>query len=294
MKQIPISSLKRLHQGKVRDIFELDENTLLMVTSDRVSAFDVILPNDIPGKGKLLNQISLFWFDKFSHIIPNHLCEYPLQEKLTKAELQAIEGRYMVVKKLKALPVEAIVRGYLIGSGWKDYQKTGQVCGIDLPSGLKMAQKLPQTLFTPSTKAAVGDHDENIRFSTMVDLIGEKLATEVRDISIRIFEEASAYAEQRGIIIADTKFEFGTDEKGKLHIIDEALTPDSSRFWEKDLYQIGTSPKSFDKQFIRDYLNTLDWDKTPPGPELPEEVVKATLAKYQEVVDRLTQPSIES
>ena len=289
MKQIPISSLKRLHQGKVRDIFELDENTLLMVTSDRVSAFDVILPNDIPGKGKLLNQISLFWFDKFSDIIPNHLCNYPLQEKLSRAELEAIAGRYMIVKKLKALPVEAIVRGYLIGSGWKDYQQSGQVCGIDLPDGLKMAQKLPKTLFTPSTKAAVGDHDENIAFDSMIELIGEKLATQVRDISIRIFEQASAYAEQRGIMIADTKFEFGTDDQGKLHIMDEMLTPDSSRFWEKDLYQVGTSPKSFDKQFIRDYLNTLNWDKTPPGPELPEEVVSATRAKYQEVVDRLMQ-----
>ena len=289
MHNTQINSLKLLHNGKVRDIFELDENTMLMVTSDRISAFDVILPNMIVGKGALLNQISLFWFNKFKNIIPNHITTFPLKTVLTADELAHIDGRYMICKKLKALPVEAIVRGYLIGSGWSDYQATGQVCGIDLPDGLEQASKLPKTLFTPSTKAAVGEHDENITFDEVVKLIGKDMATQVKNAAIKLFEAASSYADERGIIIADTKFEFGTDENGVLHIMDEALTPDSSRFWEKEAYQVGTSPKSFDKQIIRDYLSTLNWDKQNPGPVLPDEVVNGTLAKYQEVIDRLQQ-----
>ncbi len=287
MQKTQINSLKLLHNGKVRDIFELDEQTILMVTSDRISAFDVILPNTVPGKGALLNQISLFWFEKFSHILPNHLTQFPLETVLTGEEIDHIKGRYMICKKLKALPIEAIVRGYLIGSGWSDYQQTGQVCGIKLPKGLQLAQKLPQTLFTPSTKAAVGDHDENIAFNEVVKLIGENMANQVQQAAIKLFESASEYAEQRGIIIADTKFEFGLDENGILHLMDEALTPDSSRFWEQNLYQVGSSPSSFDKQIIRDYLDTLDWDKQDPGPILPKNVVLGTLAKYQEVIDRL-------
>lgn len=282
-----IHSLKLLHQGKVRDIYELDEKTMLIVTSDRLSAFDVILPDELPGKGALLNQISNFWFKRFESVIPNQLTDFPLEDVLTAEELQGIEGQYTIVKRLKALPVEAIVRGYLIGSGWNDYQKNQAVCGIALPAGLRLAEQLPETLFTPSTKAAVGDHDENISFEQVCELIGDDLASQLKNAAIRIYQQAAEYALERGIIIADTKFEFGVDDQGTLHLIDEVLTPDSSRFWEKDEYQVGSSPKSFDKQFVRDYLNTLDWDKNPPGPKLPQEIIDKTVAKYQEVVDRL-------
>lgn len=262
---------------------------MLIVTTDRLSAFDVVLPTPIPGKGAILTATSNFWFDFFKDIVPNHLADISLEQVLTDpAELEEVQGRGIVVKRLKALPVEAIVRGYLIGSGWKDYQRTGTVCGIELPSGLQMADKLPEAIFTPSTKADVGEHDENISFDRTVKLLGQDLAEQVRDISLKLYNEAADYALKRGIIIADTKFEFGLDEDGTLVLIDEAVTPDSSRFWPADQYQVGVSPPSFDKQYVRDYLETLDWDKTAPGPELPEEVVRQTAEKYREALKRLT------
>jgi phosphoribosylaminoimidazole-succinocarboxamide synthase len=283
-----LSQLKLRTRGKVRDIYEVDEDHLLIVTTDRLSAFDVILPNPIPGKGQVLTSVSNFWFDKMRSVIPNHLSALRLEDIVPNAEERAqIEGRAIIVKKLNPLPVEAIVRGYLIGSGWKDYQKSGSVCGIELPKGLQQAQQLPEAIYTPSTKAAVGDHDENIPFSATILLLGEEMATRVRDISIKLYTEAAEYAKQRGIIIADTKFEFGLDNEGELFLIDEALTPDSSRFWPAEQYQVGISPPSFDKQFIRDYLETLDWDKTAPGPELPEEITKISSQKYQEAMHKL-------
>jgi phosphoribosylaminoimidazole-succinocarboxamide synthase len=283
-----LSQLKLRTRGKVRDIYEVDEDHLLIVTTDRLSAFDVILPNPIPGKGQVLTSVSNFWFDKMRSVIPNHLSALRLEDVVPNAEERAqIEGRAIIVKKLNPLPVEAIVRGYLIGSGWKDYQKSGSVCGIELPKGLQQAQQLPEAIYTPSTKAAVGDHDENIPFSATIPLLGEEMATRVRDISIKLYTEAAEYAKQRGIIIADTKFEFGLDNEGELFLIDEALTPDSSRFWPAEQYQVGISPPSFDKQFIRDYLETLDWDKTAPGPELPEEITKISSQKYQEAMHKL-------
>jgi len=286
-----IKSLELLNRGKVRDIYSIDNDHLLIVTTDRLSAFDVILPTPIPGKGAVLTATSNFWFDFFRDTVPNHLTDVPLEQVLPDAgERAQVEGRAIVVRRLKALPVEAIVRGYLIGSGWKDYQKTSSVCGIGLPAGLRMADKLPQPLYTPSTKAAVGEHDENIDFDRTVELLGRELAEKVRDISLRLYTEAAAYALQRGIIIADTKFEFGVDDQGTLFLIDEALTPDSSRFWPADQYKPGSSPPSFDKQFVRDYLETLDWDKTPPGPELPSDIVQRTAEKYQEALRRLTGP----
>jgi len=285
------SSLSQLHlrtRGKVRDIYDVDDEHLLIVTTDRLSAFDVILPNPIPGKGQVLTRISNFWFDKMRSVIPNHLSTLSLESVVPNAEERAqIEGRAIIVKKLNPLPVEAIVRGYLIGSGWKDYQKSGSVCGIELPKGLQQAQQLPEAIYTPSTKAAVGDHDENIPFAKTIPLLGEEMATRVRDISIKLYTEAAEYAKQRGIIIADTKFEFGLDAQGELFLIDEALTPDSSRFWPADQYQVGISPPSFDKQFIRDYLETLDWDKTAPGPELPEAITTTSSQKYQEAMRQL-------
>ncbi len=278
-----ITSLPLISQGKVREIYAVDDDHLLLVTSDRISAFDVVLPSTIPGKGEVLTQVSLFWFDKTADIIPNQLTEMTLEQALPDPnERRGLEKRSIVAKRLKPLPVEAIVRGYLIGSGWKDYQANGKVCGIALPPGLQMADKLPEPLFTPSTKAAVGDHDENISFEQTVELLGEALARQVRDISLEIYNMAAEHARQRGIIIADTKFEFGLDEAGTLHLIDEVLTPDSSRFWPAETWKPGTSPPSFDKQYVRDYLETLDWDKTPPGPELPEEVIRKTAAKYRE------------
>ena len=288
LHQSDIKSLPLLNRGKVRDIYNVDEDHILIVTTDRLSSFDVILPDPIPGKGAILTAVSNFWFDKTQHIIANHLTDKTLDEVLPDAsERKPIEGRGIVVRKLKPLPVEAVVRGYLIGSGWNDYQKTGAVCEIALPEGLQQAQQLPQAIFTPSTKADVGGHDENISFEKTVDLLGKYLAEQVRDISIKLYQEAAAYALERGIIIADTKFEFGTDTDGKLVLIDEVLTPDSSRFWPTDSYQVGISPPSFDKQYVRDYLETLDWDKTDPGPSLPEAVIQRTGEKYREAMNLL-------
>ncbi len=276
-------------RGKVRDIYSVDDNHLLIVTTDRLSAYDVVLPDPIPGKGQVLTKISLFWFRMMADIIDNQLTELTVDDVVDDKETcDLIRGQALVVKRLKPLPIEAVVRGYLIGSGWRDYLDTGQVCGIDLPKGMQQAEKLPQTLFTPASKAEAGDHDENISFEKVVELIGENLANRVRDVSIEIYERAAAYARERGIIIADTKFEFGLDDEGRLYIIDEALTPDSSRFWPMDEYEVGSSPPSFDKQFVRDYLDTLDWDKTAPGPELPTEVLEGTAAKYKEALDRMT------
>ncbi len=283
-----LTSLPLVYRGKVRDVYAVGDDELLIVASDRLSAFDVILPDPIPGKGAVLTTVSNFWFDRMRHIIPNHLVDRPLAEVLPDAAERAqVEGRAVIARRLKALPVEAVVRGYLIGSGWKDYQRTGAVCGIDLPSGLRQAERLPQPIFTPATKAPSGEHDENIDFALTAALLGATLAERVRDVSLRIYEEAADYARQRGIIIADTKFEFGTDAAGNLVLIDEALTPDSSRFWPADSYAVGISPPSFDKQFVRDYLETLDWDKKAPGPRLPREVLRKTAEKYREAQRRL-------
>lgn len=288
------SSLKGLSlrgRGKVRDIYDIDDDHMLIVTTDRLSAFDCILPDPIPGKGRVLTAVSNFWFEKLEHIVPNHLSGLALDRILSDPDERAqVEGRGIVVKKLKPLPVEAVVRGYLIGSGWKDYQKTGAVCGIALPPGLQLAEKLPEAIFTPSTKAEFGHHDENISFERTVELAGRDLAEEVRRISLNLYTEAAAYALARGIIIADTKFEFGLDGAGRLYLIDEALTPDSSRFWPVDHYRIGISPPSFDKQFVRDYLETLAWNKQPPAPHLPPEVIAKTAEKYREAEERLTKP----
>ncbi len=284
-----LSDLKLLSRGKVRDIYAIDDDHLLIVTSDRLSAFDVVLPQPIPGKGEVLTRVANFWFKRTQSLVPNHLCDIPLESVVTDAVQRAALGdRAMVVRKLKPLPVEAIVRGYLIGSGWKDYQRSGGVCGIELPSGLQQADKLPEAIYTPSTKAEVGAHDENISYDRTIDLLGETLARQVRDLSLRIYTEAADYALRKGIIIADTKFEFGLDQNGVIHLIDEVLTPDSSRFWPADQYQPGISPPSFDKQFVRDYLETLDWDKTPPGPSLPQEIIQKTAEKYLEAEKRLT------
>ena len=277
------------NRGKVRDIYELDAGHLLIVTTDRLSAFDVVLPQPIPGKGEVLTRVSNFWFGRTRSIIPNHLSDRPLAEAIPDAAQRAALGdRALIVRKLRPLPVEAIVRGYLIGSGWKDYQTTGAVCGIPLPAGLRMADRLPAAIYTPSTKAEIGEHDQNISFEQTAGLLGAELAAQVRDTALRIYTESAAYARKRGIIIADTKFEFGLDDAGRLHLIDEVLTPDSSRFWPADQYQPGMSPPSFDKQFVRDYLETLDWDKTPPGPALPDEVIRRTAEKYREAEQRLT------
>ncbi len=289
--QSNLPDLKLLARGKVRDIYQIDEQHLLIVTTDRMSAFDVIMPNPIPGKGQVLTRVSNFWFEKTRHLIPNHLATDLTLERVLPDEEQRrqVQGRAIIVKRLQPLPVEAIVRGYLIGSGWKDYQKTGSVCGIKLPEGLQQAQQLPEAIYTPSTKAEVGDHDENIPFEKTIPLLGQEMAEKVRDISLKIYTEAAEYARQRGIIIADTKFEFGLDEQGVLHLIDEVLTPDSSRFWPSDQYQLGISPPSFDKQYLRDYLESLDWDKTAPGPVIPDDVAKQCAAKYKEAEQRLLQ-----
>lgn len=284
-----IKSLPLIHKGKVRDNYAIDDQHMLIVTTDRLSAFDVIMPTPVPEKGAMLTEVTRFWLNKLQHIIPNQLSDLPLAQVLPDdQEREPVASRAMVVKKLKALPVEAIVRGYIIGSGWKDYQATGAICGIQLPDGLQLADKLPEPIFTPSSKAAVGEHDENIDFLAMIELLGKDLATQVRDVSLALYKEAASYALQRGIIIADTKFEFGIDENNQLILIDEVLTPDSSRFWPADQYQPGTSPVSFDKQFVRDYLETLDWDKTAPGPELPDEIIQKTSEKYREALERLT------
>ncbi len=281
--------LKLLNRGKVRDIYDLDAEHLLIVTTDRLSAFDVVLPQPIPGKGEVLTRVANFWFERTRGIVPNHLTDIPLEQAAPDAVQRAQLGdRALVVRKLRPLPVEAIVRGYIIGSGWKDYQQTGKVCGIPLPAGLRQADRLPEPIFTPSTKADAGDHDENIAFDRATKLLGAEIAEQVRELSLRIYQESAVYALERGIIIADTKFEFGLDQDGRVHLIDEVLTPDSSRFWPADQYQPGSSPPSFDKQFVRDYLETLDWDKTPPGPALPDEIIEKTAEKYREAEARLT------
>lgn len=289
-----IDSLPLVYRGKVRDLYAVDDRHLLMVASDRLSAFDVILPTRIPGKGAVLTAISDFWFDRTRHIVPNHrqLAELTLEQAVPDAAERArIAERAVVARRLKGLPVEAIVRGYLIGSGWKDYQRDGKICDIPLSAGLRLADRLPEPIFTPSTKAVLGSHDENVSFAAIARQIGVERAAQVRDISLRLYREAADYALARGIIIADTKFEFGLDEQGQLVLMDEALTPDSSRFWPADQYQPGVNPPSFDKQFVRDYLETLDWNKQPPGPELPVAIVERTVAKYREAQQRLTGPA---
>ena len=285
---IKLHSLPLIQRGKVRDIYEVDAQHLLIVATDRLSAFDVVLPTPIQGKGAVLTSLSNFWFDFTSSIIPNHLTNIALSDVLSDSEYQQVHDRAIIVKKLKPLPIEAIVRGYLVGSGWKDYQKTGAICGIPLPKGLQLAAKLPNAIYTPSSKAEVGQHDENIDFKRTCELIGDNLAEQVRTVSLEIYHQARDYAIARGIIIADTKFEFGTDENGKLFLIDELLTPDSSRFWPVDQYKIGISPPSFDKQFVRDYLETLNWDKTPPGPVLPADILEKTSAKYREAQQKIS------
>ncbi|GMQ87228.1 MAG: phosphoribosylaminoimidazolesuccinocarboxamide synthase [Gammaproteobacteria bacterium] len=283
-----LKSLPLLARGKVRDIYAVGDDHLLIVTTDRLSAFDVVLPDPIPGKGAVLTAVANFWFERTRNLVPNHLADIPLETVLPDAqEREQVEGRAIVVRKLNALPVEAIVRGYLIGSGWKDYQATGSVCGIQLPSGLQLAGQLPEAIYTPSTKAEAGGHDENVDYRCTESLLGADIAARVRDISLQLYTEAASYAKARGIIIADTKFEFGLDENNELVLIDEVLTPDSSRFWPEDTYRVGISPPSFDKQFVRDYLETLDWDKTPPGPSLPERIIRQTADKYREALKRL-------
>jgi len=287
-----LKGLEKIHEGKVRDIYAIDADSMLIVTTDRLSAFDVVLPDPIPGKGEVLNQISNFWFARTASLVPNHLTDRPLQSVVHDAdELALLSGRAVIVRRLAALPIEAVVRGYLIGSGWKDYQRTGGVCGIPLPQGLKLADRLPAAIFTPATKAAVGEHDENIGFDSVERLIGASLAARVRETALAIYELAAAHALARGIIIADTKFEFGVDDAGRLRLIDEVLTPDSSRFWPADTYRPGVSPPSFDKQFVRDYLEKLDWNKQSPGPSLPAEVIARTSENYREALARLTGPA---
>ena len=282
-----IKSLPRIGKGKVRDIYAVGSDKTLFVASDRLSAFDVVLPDPIPDKGRVLNEMANFWFGKLGHVVPNQLTGIDPETVVQQSEREQVRGRSVVVKKLKPLPIEAVVRGYIIGSGWKDYQKTGKVCGIELPKGMQQAQKLPEPIFTPATKAETG-HDENISFEEVVKLIGKDKAEKVRDISIRLYKEASEFAAKKGIIIADTKFEFGLNEKNEIVLIDEVLTADSSRFWPADSYQVGMSPPSFDKQYVRDYLETLDWNKTPPAPKLPDEVIEKTSQKYREALERLT------
>jgi len=287
-----LKSLPRLGRGKVRDIYAVDSDKMMIVVTDRLSAFDVVLPDPIPDKGRVLNELANFWFAKLGHVVRNHLTGID-PESVVKGEEEQVQvrGRAIVVTKLDPLPIEAVVRGYLIGSGWKDYQQTGAVCGIGLPKGLKQAQKLPEPIFTPATKAASG-HDENISFERMCEIVGKEIGTKVKDVSIRLYREASEFAATRGIIIADTKFEFGLNGKNEIVLIDEILTADSSRFWPADQYQAGMSPPSYDKQFVRDYLETLDWDKTPPAPRLPADVIARTSAKYREALEKLTGKSL--
>ncbi|WP_312678813.1 phosphoribosylaminoimidazolesuccinocarboxamide synthase [Stutzerimonas nitrititolerans] len=280
--------LKKIYSGKVRDLYEIDDKRMLMVATDRLSAFDVILAEPIPEKGKILTAISNFWFDKLAGLVPNHFTGDRVEDVVPAEQLPLVEGRAVVAKRLKPVAVEAIVRGYIVGSGWKEYQQSGTVCGIQLPAGLKEAAKLPQPIFTPSTKAAVGDHDENISFEQCEAIIGAELAAKVRDVSIALYSAAVEYAATRGIIIADTKFEFGLDEDGTLTLMDEVLTPDSSRFWPADSYREGSNPSSFDKQFVRDWLNSTGWNKEPPAPALPEEIARKTADKYREALTRLT------
>jgi phosphoribosylaminoimidazole-succinocarboxamide synthase len=289
--EIDIPTLTRIARGKVRDIFAIDDEHLLIVTTDRLSAYDVVMPDPIPGKGQVLTELSNFWFSMMQDLVPNHLTDLSIFDVISDAELaEKLQPRSMLVRRLKPLPIEAVVRGYLIGSGWTDYLKTGAVCGIELPSGLEQAARLPETIFAPATKAAVGDHDENVSFEQVVSMIGEPLAVQVRNIAIKIYERAATFASERGIIIADTKFEFGQDDDGRLFIIDEILTPDSSRFWPASEYRTGISPPSFDKQFVRDYLETLDWDKTAPGPTIPADILQRSGDKYREVRQILVSP----
>ena len=284
-----ITSLPLLARGKVRDNYAVGDDKMMIVTTDRLSAFDVILPDPIPGKGAVLTAVADFWFGKLAHVVPSQLTGIDPESVVNgEAEKAQVRGRAIVVRKLAPLPIEAVVRGYIIGSGWKDYQATGRVCGIELPAGLKLAQQLPEPIFTPATKAEMGEHDENIDYTTVEKLVGADMARQVKDVALRLYKEAAAFARVRGIIIADTKFEFGLDDKGKLHLIDEVLTPDSSRFWPSDQYKVGISPPSFDKQFVRDYLETLDWNKQAPGPRLPAEIIERTAAKYREALYRLS------
>jgi phosphoribosylaminoimidazole-succinocarboxamide synthase len=284
-----LAGLTRLHRGKVRDLYALDDDRMLMVATDRLSAFDVVLPDPIPGKGRVLNEISLFWFARTAHIVPNHLTGTALSSAVSDpADLGLLDGRAVIVRRLRALPIEAVVRGYLIGSGWNDYRAGGAICGITLPPGLQQAQALSTPIFTPATKAARGEHDENISFDATEKLLGAELAAAVRTTALALYRFAAEHARARGIIIADTKFEFGVDRLGRLTLIDELLTPDSSRFWPADTWKLGTSPPSFDKQFVRDYLETLDWNKRPPGPHLPREIIERTAGKYREALRRLT------
>jgi phosphoribosylaminoimidazole-succinocarboxamide synthase len=285
-----LHGLRKIHTGKVRDIYEIDADSMLIVTTDRISAFDVVLPDPIPEKGRVLNSISNFWFGRTQHIVPNHLTGRSVDEIVSDpAERALLKDRAVIVKRLKTVPLEAVVRGYVIGSGWKDYQKTGAISGIELPAGLRQAAKLPQTLFTPSTKAALGEHDQTISFDEASNIVGAGIATRVRDTAIALYEFAAQHARARGIIIADTKFEFAHGPDGGLVLIDEVLTPDSSRFWPADTWREGISPPSFDKQFVRDYLETLEWGKKAPGPKLPVEVIAKTSANYQEALKRLTE-----
>ena len=282
-----LHSLSLVQRGKVRDIYAIDKDSMLIVATDRISAFDVVLPTPIPNKGIILTALSNFWCHFTRSIIPNHCTDLPLEEVLTPPEVQAVTGRAVIVRKLQPLPIEAIVRGYLAGSGWKDYQHTGAICGVTLPANLQLADQLPTPIYTPSSKASSGKHDENIEFADTVALLGKNLAKQVRQISLEIYSQARDYALTRGIIIADTKFEFGTDKQGQLFLIDEVLTPDSSRFWPVEQYQVGISPPSFDKQFVRDYLETLHWNKQPPGPALPSDIIAKTAEKYQEAQKKL-------
>jgi phosphoribosylaminoimidazole-succinocarboxamide synthase len=288
-----LKSLKLIQRGKVRDIYALDDSKMLFLASDRLSAFDVVLPTPIPGKGKVLTGMSNFWFERTGHIVANHLTGIDPASVVSAGEAAQVAGRAVVVRKLKPLPVEAIVRGYIVGSGWKEYKTSGTVCSMPLPAGLREADKLPQPIFTPSTKAEVGDHDENISFERMVELVGRELAEQVRDVAIRLYVFAAEYALTKGIIIADTKFEFGQDEAGNLVLMDEVLTPDSSRFWPVESYAPGANPPSFDKQYVRDYLESLGWNKKPPAPELPAEVVEKTVERYRQALRQLTGGDIE-
>ncbi|MBL8540192.1 MAG: phosphoribosylaminoimidazolesuccinocarboxamide synthase [Betaproteobacteria bacterium] len=283
-----IRSLPLLHRGKVRDLYGVDAERLLVVQTDRLSAFDVVLPTPIPGKGHVLTALSSFWFDRLAHVVPHHLTGIDPATVVDASERSQVAGRAFVVRRLKPLPIEAVVRGYLAGSGWKDYQRSSAVCGLPLPPGLQEAAKLPAPIFTPASKAPAGAHDENIAFAAMEQAVGSTLAARVRDISLRLYTEAAAYADTRGIIIADTKFEFGLDAAGALYLIDEALTPDSSRFWPRQSYAVGSSPPSFDKQFVRDWLESVAWNKTPPGPSLPPDIADKTAAKYREALRLLT------
>ena len=289
-----INSLPFIYRGKVRDTYAVGADKLLMVTTDRLSAFDVVMAEPIPDKGRVLNRMADFWFAKLAHLVPNHLTGIAPESVVAPGEAAQVRSRAVVAKKLRALPVEAVVRGYLIGSGWKDYQATSQICGIQLPAGLRQAEKLAQPIFTPASKAQAGEHDENVSFAFVVDLLGEELAFQVRAVSIALYEEASRYAATRGIIIADTKFEFGMDADGVLTLMDEVLTADSSRFWPEDQYRVGVSPPSFDKQFVRDYLETLTWNKKPPAPHLPAGVIEQTAAKYREALKRLTGEDLDA